>query len=140
MKSFLKIIIISFFIFIPNNSSGKISNNILLKVGNKIITNFEVKNKILSTLILSNQDINQNNINKVKKQSVDSLIQKKIKKIELDKYDFSVNNFRIENYLKSVSGGDISNFKERFYNNEISFELLLVEEIEIQFKYKINFK
>ena len=135
MKSFLKIIIISFFIFIPNNSSGKISNNILLKVGNKIITNFEVKNKILSTLILSNQDINQNNINKVKKQSVDSLIQKKIKEIELDKYDFSVNNFRIENYLKSVSGGDISNLKERFENNDISFELFL-EEIEIQFKWQ----
>ena len=50
---------------------------------------------------------------------MDSLIQKKIKEIELDKYDFSVNNFRIENYLKSI-GGDISNLKERFENNDIS--------------------
>ena len=66
---------------------------------------------------------------------MDSLIQKKIKEIELDKYDFSVNNFRIENYLKSVSGGDISNLKERFENNDISFELFL-EEIEIQFKWQ----
>ena len=104
-------ILIIFFIFFANNSYGKISNNILLKVGNKIITNYEVKNKILVNLILSNQDINQNNINKVKK--VCRLINsKKIKEIELDKYNYNVDNTRVENYLKSISAGDVSNLKK----------------------------
>ena len=127
-------ILIIFFIFFANNSYGKISNNILLKVGNKIITNYEVKNKILVNLILSNQDINQNNINKVKKESVDSLIQKKIKEIELDKYNYNVDNTRVENYLKSISAGDVSNLK-KFQDNKISFDLFL-EEIKIQFKWQ----
>ena len=128
-------ILIIFFIFFANNSYGKISNNILLKVGNKIITNYEVKNKILVNLILSNQDINQNNINKVKKESVDSLIQKKIKEIELDKYNYNVDNTRVENYLKSISAGDVSNLKKKFQDNKISFDLFL-EEIKIQFKWQ----
>ena len=35
----------------------KIENNIILKVDNEIITNFEVKNKILSTLIISKRKL-----------------------------------------------------------------------------------
>ena len=134
MKFSIKILII-LFLFFTNNSYSKISNNILLKVGNKIITNFEVKNKILVNLILSNQDINQNNINKVKKESVDSLIQKKIKEIELDKYNLNVDNTRVENYLNSISAGDVSGLKKKFEDNKINFDLFL-EEIIIQFKWQ----
>ena len=134
MKTSFKILII-FYLFFAGNLYGKISNNILLKVGNKIITNYEVKNKILINLILSNKDVNQKNINKVKKESVDSLIQKKIKEIELDKHNFNVDNIRVENYLKSISGGDVSNLKKKFEDNKINFDLFL-EEIIIQFKWQ----
>ena len=41
---------------------------------------------------------------------MNSLIQKKIKEIELDKYNYNVDNM-IENYLKSISAGDVSNLK-----------------------------
>ena len=79
MKSILYItIIFSIFFFIEKSLSAT-SNKILVKVGNKIITNYELKNKILTTLVLSKQNINQTNINKIKKQSIDSLIQKKNK-------------------------------------------------------------
>mgnify|MGYP001298237600 CR=1 FL=1 len=134
MKSSFKILII-FYLFFVDNSYSKISNNILLKVGNKIITNYEVKNKILISLILSNKEINQNNINKIKKDSVDSLIQKKIKELELDKYNFDVDNVRVDNYLKSISAGDVSGLKKKFKDNNINFELFL-EEIIIQFKWQ----
>ena len=134
MKTSFKILII-FYLFFAGNLYGKISNNILLKVGNKIITNYEVKNKILINLILSNKDVNQKNINKVKKESVDSLIQKKIKEIELDKHNFNVDNIRVENYLKSISGGDVSNLKKKFKDNKINFDLFL-EEIIIQFEWQ----
>ena len=69
-------IYIKYFLLLTEQSFSATTNKILLKVGNKIITNYELKNKILSTLILSKQEINQKNINRAKKQSIDSLIQK----------------------------------------------------------------
>ena len=45
-----------------------LDNKIILKVEDEIITNYDLKNKILSTLILSNQKINQENIDKYKKE------------------------------------------------------------------------
>ena len=38
------------------------SSKIILKIENEILTEFEIRNKILSTLILTNKDINQTNI------------------------------------------------------------------------------
>lgn len=135
MKSILYItIIFSIFFFIEKSLSAA-SNKILVKVGNKIITNYELKNKILTTLVLSKQNINQTNINKIKKQSIDSLIQKKIKQIELDKYKYEVDQSRVDNYLKSISSNNILEFKNNFQNNNISFDLFL-EEIQIQFKWQ----
>ena len=52
----------------------KISNKIVLRIGNEIVTNFDVKNKILGDLILSNQEINQKNIDKYKKVVLNFLI------------------------------------------------------------------
>ena len=68
-------------IFLVNENIliAKTSNKILLKVENEIITNYEVKDKILRTLYLTNQEINQYNINKLKKRSLDSIVQLKIK-------------------------------------------------------------
>ena len=46
---------------------SQINNKIILQVENEIITSYEIKNKILTTLFLANQDINQPNIDKLKK-------------------------------------------------------------------------
>ena len=54
-------------IFICQFSLLYIQNKIIVKVGGEIITSFEIKNKILGTLILSNNTINQENIDKNKK-------------------------------------------------------------------------
>ena len=80
---------------------------------NQIITNFEIKNKIISTLILGNQEINQVNINKLKKQALDFLIQHKLKTIELSKYNFKKDNKQIENYLNAISNNNINNLKRK---------------------------
>ena len=135
MKSFFSIILIFFFFLYFDKSESKISNNIELKVGKKIITTYEIKNKILSNLLISNQDFNQKNINKFKKQAIDSLIQKKIKETELDRYNFKVDQKNIETYLNSISSNKIEDLKEKFRINNISFELFL-EEINIQFKWQ----
>mgnify|MGYP000971388226 CR=1 FL=1 len=64
-----------------------INNKIIIKVNNEIITNFELKNKILTILVLSNQEINQQNIDKYKKDALNILIDNKLKKIEVSKYN-----------------------------------------------------
>jgi peptidyl-prolyl cis-trans isomerase SurA len=135
MKSFFSIILIFFFFLYFDKLESKINNNIELKVGKKIITTYEIKNKILSNLLISNQDFNQKNINKFKKQAIDSLIQKKIKETELDRYNFKVDQKNIETYLNSISSNKIEDLKEKFRINNISFELFL-EEINIQFKWQ----
>ena len=75
-----KVLFIFILFFISSFSNAKIENNIILKVENEIITNYDIKNKILRTLILSGQEINQNNINFLKEQSLNDLIFQNLKK------------------------------------------------------------
>ena len=75
-----KVIFIFILLLISGTSNAKIKNNIILKVENEIITNYDIKNKILRTLILSGQEINQKNINFLKEQSLNDLIFQKLKK------------------------------------------------------------
>ena len=114
------------------NVFAKVENNIVLKVENEIITNFEIKNKIIATLILANQEINQPNINKLKKQALDFLIKQKLKKIELSKYNLKVDQKKITSYLNSISLNNINGLKEKFSNSGIDFQLFY-EELEIDF-------
>ena len=130
-------IVILFFIFncFYNEVFAVIENKIILKVENEIITNFEVKNKILSTLILSNQEINQQNIDNFKKQALEFLIQYKLKKIELSKFNLKNDSSQINNYLNSISGNNINKLKDTFKRNNIDFKLF-VDEVETQFKWQ----
>ena len=133
MRFYIILITLSYLFF--ENSFGKINNSIVAKVGSKIITNYEIKNKILTSLVLSNQEINQESINKLKKQSLETLIEKKIKEIELERYEFDIDKKRVDSYLNSVSSNNIENLKRKFTNNNISFSIFL-SEIETQFKWQ----
>ena len=112
MTKYLIIIFLGLNYFFSNNLLANINSNIVLKVENEIITNYDVKNKIISSLILSNNDINQENINKTKKQALDSLIQFKLKKIELEKYNLTYDKANITNYLMAISQNDIAGLKK----------------------------
>ena len=63
MKVKFFIFLLIFLTSLPNFLLANLENKIIVKVENEIITNFEFKNKLLSTLILANQEINQTNIN-----------------------------------------------------------------------------
>ena len=67
----LFISIISIYIFSFQVALGTVQSRILVKVENQIITNYELKNKILSSLIISGQEINQKNVDSLKKASLD---------------------------------------------------------------------
>ena len=134
IKVFIGILIL-FITFFNNTSFAKIESNIVIKIENEIITYFEIKNKILSTLLLTNQEINQESINNQKKRALDLLIQHKLKKIELAKYKIPNDIKQVNNYLRSISSNNIDKLKEEFKKNDLDFQLFL-EEVETKLKWQ----
>ncbi len=123
------------FLILSNKSFSSINNKIIVKIDNEIITSYDIKNKILSTLILSKKEINQKNINELKSQSLDALIQNKLKEIELSKFNFKDDLAQINSYLNSISSNDIEGLKNIFKVNNVDFNLFL-NEIKNELKWR----
>ena len=131
----LSSIIIFFSILSSSSLYSKIKSNIVVFVGNEIITNFEIKNKILTSLMLAKVELNQKNIDSYKKQALNSLIDLKLKKKELSKYNFRAEDSEVNKYINSISSNNVIEFKNNFSNNDLSFSLF-VEEIKIELKWR----
>ena len=131
----LSSIIIFFSILNSSSLYSKIKSNIVVFVGNEIITNFEIKNKILTSLMLAKVELNQKNIDSYKKQALNSLIDLKLKKKELSKYNFRAEDSEVNKYINSISSNNVIQFKNNFSNNDLSFSLF-VEEIKIELKWR----
>lgn len=132
-----KIIFLIYFFSLVNSSHTLVNaqSNIVVKVENEIITNYDIKNKILSSLYLANQPINQENINKVKENALNSCIQNKLKKIELSRFDIKNDSKQVSNYIRSITSRDMEYLKKEFNKNEIDFDLFL-DEVETQVKWQ----
>ena len=128
---FLVFSVLSLF-FLPLKA---LKNEIIVKIDNSIITAYEIKNKIKTSLILSNQNINQTNIDKNKKRALSYLIDLKLKKNELTKYKFDLDKINVNDQLLSLSSNNINEFKEKFQRFGINFELF-VNEIKIETGWK----
>ena len=131
----LSSVIIFFSILNSSSLYSKIKSNIVVFVGNEIITNFEIKNKILTSLMLAKVELNQKNIDSYKKQALNSLIDLKLKKKELSKYNFRAEDSEVNKYINSISSNNVIEFKNNFSNNDLSFSLF-VEEIKIELKWR----
>ena len=57
-----------------------IENRIIAKVNNEIITSYDLKQTILTTLVLANQQINQNIVDQSKSAALKALINSILKK------------------------------------------------------------
>ena len=127
------LIIISVFILINNliflNLSSQIKNTIVVKVGNALITSVDVQNEIITNLIINNQQLNQENINSNKNYAVKNLINKLIKKSEIEKYKVTGYNKKdLEVYLNNVAknlGTNLSGLKEKFNKNQINYQTFI---------------
>ena len=117
-----KIFFILCFIFQFSNLIGE-ENKIILKIENKIITSFDLKNKIKADLIIRNQELNQENVDAAKKRAMNFLINSRVKENELEKYNYNIKNVDISKQLTQVSSGNIQDLKNKFEQNNISFEL-----------------
>ena len=137
MIKIFKILSIIFFFFLSNIyvSFASIKNNIIAKVGNEIITLIELENKVNTTLILANQKINQENINKLKNISLKRLIDLKIKQSEIEKFNITINELAIENHMQKIANNlniDPAELKKYFELSRINYEQYR-KEVEIEF-------
>ena len=131
-----KILIIFFFsFFLTEILYASLENNIIAKVGKEIITSLDVKNKILSTLIVANNEINQNNIDKIKAVSLENLINTKLKINELKNYKIEIDERRINEYLNGLSSNNINGLIKKFDNYNLDFELFK-NDIEVEIKWR----
>ena len=89
----------------------------------------------MSALILSGTDINQQNIDKLKKQSLESLINNKLKLLETSKYKVETNNNQLNKYLNSISNNNLDELKSKFNEHDLDFNLF-TKEIDTQLKWQ----
>ena len=108
-----------------------IETKIIAMVNNEPITTYELKNKIITTLILSNQNINQEIIDRSKSAAMNSLINYKLKKNEIEKLKIETNQKSIDMYLNKIASNDVELFKKKFINNSIDYQIFL-NEIKIE--------
>ena len=125
-------VLIIFFVFFFEIVQSSEENKIIVKVNQKIITSYEIKNKINTEIVLRNLDMSQSNINKMKNFAVRNLIDFRIKEKEIEKYD--MNKFEeidISQRLKSLSSGNLNLFKERFSEYNLNYDIF-IKELKIQ--------
>ena len=137
MKIF-KIFYIQILLLVINYSISHALNNtkIIAKVGNEIITSYELENKIKTTLLLSGEEINQKNIDGIKNLSLNSLINLKLKTEEIKRFKFKKNNqTRVDNYLDLIASKlnvSLSELQKTFLINQINFDQH-IEQIKTEF-------
>ena len=135
---FIKLIIFQINLLLFFSSVSIASNNfkIIVKVGNEIITSYELENKIKISLFLAQEKLNQNNVNELKKFSLESLINTKLKKEEIKKYNYNKGNEeRTSNYFKNIAkkfNTNTENLKKIFIANNLDYNLFY-EDIKTEF-------
>jgi len=112
-----------FLVFFKFDYLSSIENKIIVKVNNEIITSYDLKQTILTTLVLANQEINQEIVNQSKPVALKALINSILKKNEINRFNLAVSEIELNKQLSKISGGDIEKFKKKFEINNLNFEL-----------------
>jgi hypothetical protein len=122
-----KIFLLIFFVlFFTNSKAKQLTNNVIVSIDNLIITDLDI-NKEMNFLKFINKDQITNSSELLKKEIINSLIDRKIKDIETNNFKIEVSEKEIENnlynYLEKIK---ISNeILNSFYNqNEIDKDYL----------------
>ena len=143
--------IILLFHFIINFSVSQSEIFIKAKVNNEIITNLDIKNE-KNYLTALNPKLKNLENNKLERYAIDSIINEKIKKIEIEKYfEISEDEVVVANILRdlysNIGISDLNEFKNYLNNNsididqvkkKISIEIAWNEYIVKKFSYAIK--
>jgi len=126
-KNLRFLIFLVFIFFIFNTNSNSLENKILIKIENQIITSLDVNNEY-KYLVALNPSLKNSSKEDVIKLSKRSILQEKIKKIEIDK---NFNNPKItqkfleqilQNIYSKIGLDSLNDFKEYLIKNNIDFE------------------
>jgi hypothetical protein len=122
-----KIFLLIFFVFFLTNSEAKqLTNNVIVSIDNSIITDLDI-NKEMNFLKFINKDQAANNPELLKKEVVNSLIDRKIKDIETNYFKIDVSEKEIEinlyNYLERIKINN-ENLNSFYNQNEIEKDYL----------------
>lgn len=125
-----------FSLFLNNNFlQAELQNRVIAKVESQSISSFELKNKIKTILFLTKQEINQTTINSTQREALQALINLKLKKTVLIKYNISTeSNDGANKYFKKLASKyntDAKGLKNSFKTNNIDFNFFN-EEIKIE--------
>jgi len=115
-------IFIIFILLFYNSPSESVSNNVLATIDNSIITELDLKKEIEFIKFINKSEIDGNS-EKVKKNIIETLIDRKIKNIEIDNAKIEITEKEIENYTYNY----LANYK---INDEILHSFYNTKQIE----------
>ena len=115
-------IFISLILFFYNSPSKSVTNNVIATIDNSIITELDLKKEIEYIKFINKSEID-NNSEKVRRNIIETLIDRKIKKIEIDKAKIEITEKEIENYTYNY----LINYK---INDEILNSFFNTQQIE----------
>lgn len=132
MLKIIKNSLFFFLIFFFTEANTANENKIVVKVNDKIVSSYEIRNKINTELVLRKLEINQENINKFKNIALQELIKFRLKEIEILKYkSINFENTNISRQLNRIASGNIEIFKRKFSDNNLNFNIY-IRELKIQ--------
>ena len=126
----IKKIIFIFFITLIflEASNAKISDSIYMTVGNKPVLQSDIVNEIKIILILNNQSYSKEKSDQYQEAAIKSIVQRKIKKIELDRNNYF--NFNKEDMISELTrlanniNLDLETLKDVFESNDLDFSIV----------------
>lgn len=137
-EKIIKYLFIIFFLFQTSQVLAKISNSVVITVGNLPITSLDMIKEMKLVSIISGNKIDDSNKVQIKNIAAKSLIKRKIKELEINKYDIRDYNRRdLEDLIKKASvnlGTDKEGLKKVMEANNLSFKYL-EKKFEIDLKW-----
>ena len=115
-------IFIGLILFFYNSPSKSVTNNVIATIDNSIITELDLKKEIEFIKFINKSEID-NNSEKVRRNVIETLIDRKIKKIEIDNAKIEITEKEIENYTYNY----LINYK---INDEILNSFFNTQQIE----------
>jgi hypothetical protein len=119
-KKFL--ILLGLILFFYNSPSKSVTNNVIATIDNSIITELDLKKEIEYIKFINKSEID-NNSEMIRRNVIETLIDRKIKKIEIDNAKIEITEKEIENYTYNY----LINYK---INDEILNSFFNTQQIE----------
>ena len=108
--------------------NAEISDGLFMTVGNKPINKSDLVNEIKIILILNNESYSEDKRDKLQEMAVKSIINRSIKRIELERNNFfKLNPLDFENEIKNLAiniNVDIETLKNICSSNDLDFSIL----------------